>query len=59
MIKRSSTAASWPCVPGSLVFQWSVSAAECFSGSLVGEVTYFWDGDTIERFEGNRRAGGD
>jgi micrococcal nuclease len=31
-----------------LVFPWSMSAAECVRGSLVGEVTYVRDGDTIE-----------
>jgi micrococcal nuclease len=31
-----------------LVIPWSASAAQCFSGTLVGEVTYVRDGDTIE-----------
>jgi hypothetical protein len=40
-----------------LAFPWSASAAQCFSGTLVGVVTYVRDGDTIEldmaiRFEG-------
>jgi hypothetical protein len=45
-----------------LVLPWPASAAPCFSGTLVGEVTCVWDGDTIELgdmaigFEGGRGA---
>jgi endonuclease YncB( thermonuclease family) len=41
-----------------LVFPWPAPAAQCFKGTLVGEVTYVRDGDTIElrsmaiRFQG-------
>jgi hypothetical protein len=41
-----------------LVLPWPASAAQCFNGTLVGEVTYVRDGDTIElgsmaiRFQG-------
>jgi len=41
-----------------LMFPWLASAAQCFSGTLVGELTYVRDGDTIElgrmaiRFQG-------